>query len=135
MQYFRFISTLIITLAIVQGARTPVPARHAVTPEPPAFQANVLRTPLWFEPNVGQTSARVRFLAKAQSQTVFLTGPEALIALADAAGSESVRMRFVGAASNVRAEGVEPLSSVSNYFLGKESKKWHTNVPHFAKVR
>src|SRR5881628_3121812 len=104
MLYFRFISTLIITLAIVQGARTPVPAHTAGTLRAPAFQDNVVRTPLWFEPNVGQTSASVRFLAKAQSQTAFLSGPEVLIGLADAAGSESVRMRFAGAAASVQAE-------------------------------
>jgi uncharacterized protein (TIGR03437 family) len=135
MLYFRFISTLITTFAILQGARTPVPAPPSTAPKVPEFLANIVRTPLWFEPNVGQTKAGVPFLSRAQNQTVFLSGAEALISLADAAGSDSVRMRFTGAAAAARAEGIDPLPSVSNYFLGKDSKKWHTNVPHFGKVR
>jgi len=38
------------------------------------------KLPLSFEPNQGQTDARVRFLARASGYTLFVTGNEAVFA-------------------------------------------------------
>ena len=32
-------------------------------------------------------------------------------------------------------EGLKPEAGISNYFLGNDPAKWHTNVPHFGTVR
>jgi hypothetical protein len=32
-------------------------------------------------------------------------------------------------------EGLEPLGSYSNYFLGRTEKEWFTGIPHYGKVR
>ncbi len=110
----------------------------------PAPQAVELlgKTPLHFEPNRGQTDARVKFLARGPGYTLFLTPGEAVLNLLsgrqpDSAAREqaAVRMQLVGANSKAHLEGLEPLSGKSNYFLGNDSKKWRTNVPHYAKVR
>ena len=44
-------------------------------------------------------------------------------------------MQLAGARSDVKVSGNEALPGKSNYFIGKDSTKWHRNVPHFARVR
>ena len=57
------------------------------------------------------------------------------VAKAAAAPSEDVlRMQLVGANASARVSGVDETSAKSNYFIGKDPKKWHTNVSNFAKV-
>jgi len=44
-------------------------------------------------------------------------------------------MKLVGANPSPRVAGLNKLSGKSNYFLGKDRKKWRTNVPNYAKVK
>jgi len=48
-----------------------------------------------------------------------------------------LRMRFEGAQANRQPvlEGLERLPGKSNYFIGNDPKRWHTDVPQYAKVR
>ncbi len=46
-----------------------------------------------------------------------------------------LRMRLVGANTAAAVTGAEELPGKSNYFIGNDPKKWHTNVPNYAKVR
>jgi hypothetical protein len=57
-----------------------------------------------------------------------------------AAGPESqpeqvIRMRVVGGNPKGRVVGLDELPGKSNYFIGNDPKKWHTNVPSYAKVK
>ncbi|HXY26522.1 MAG TPA: MBG domain-containing protein [Candidatus Acidoferrum sp.] len=54
---------------------------------------------------------------------------------APGAPSSILSMRVVGANPNAEIVGAEELPGKSNYFIGKDSKNWHTDVPTFAKVR
>jgi Beta-propeller repeat len=47
----------------------------------------------------------------------------------------ALRMRLVAANPSARATGLEETLAKSNYFTGKDPKKWRTNVPNFAKVK
>ena len=49
--------------------------------------------------------------------------------------THNVHMRLVGANRQIMFEGVEPLGSYSNYFIGQTEKDWFTGIPHYAKVR
>jgi beta-propeller repeat-containing protein len=49
--------------------------------------------------------------------------------------SSEVRLTWLDANPNARAEGADRQSGTSNYILGNNPKKWRTNVPHFGKVR
>ncbi len=87
--------------------------------------------PLHFEPNEGQTDARVRFTARSGGMSIFLTPEETVI------GRQSgppVRMKLRGA-KPARFEPLEKLSGVSNYYRGNDPKKWREAVPHYARVR
>ncbi len=50
-------------------------------------------------------------------------------------GSRLVRMRLIGASARVAVSGVDELPGRSNYFIGNNPQKWHTNVANYAKVK
>jgi len=47
----------------------------------------------------------------------------------------TVSMKLVGANPTAQIEGLDRLPGISNYFIGDDSAKWRTNVPHYSKVR
>ena len=114
--------------------------------------------PLGFEPNLGQTDSRVKFLSRGTGYTLFLTPAEAVLALRSSArvpslkvplpdrkreanrgwrgeDAQVLRMTLVGANPHARIEGADPLPGISNYFIGNEPKNWHTKIPNYARVR
>jgi YVTN family beta-propeller protein len=113
---------------------------------------NYGRLPLRFEPNAGQTDPRVKFLSHGGGHTLFLTSTEAVLSLnkkrddgvslraADykaARETESfvLRMKLLGANPHAVATGLEHLPGKSNYFIGNNPAKWHTNVSTYGKVQ
>jgi Beta-propeller repeat/Domain of unknown function DUF11 len=99
--------------------------------------------PLMFEPNLGQTDARVKFTARGNGYSLFLTDGEAVLSLGHArANKESndrsasvIRMALAGARTGPALRGMEPLPGKSNYLIGNDPAKWHRAVPQFARVR
>jgi hypothetical protein len=105
--------------------------------------------PLMFEPNLGQSDGRVHFLTRAPGMISFLTDSENVIVLSrskkqpDSAEPNRspemersvVRMVLEGARRPGSFEGFEKAESISNYFIGKDSAKWLSNVPNYRRVR
>jgi hypothetical protein len=112
------------------GAR---PTAHPVS-------ASSLSFPLFFEPNVGQTDSRVKFLARGVGYGLFLTADEAVLSLqhhvakGEPTKSTVVRMHLEGASSRACVQGAELLPGKSNYFIGNDPRKWHSGVSQFARV-
>jgi hypothetical protein len=50
-------------------------------------------------------------------------------------GAGSFSLQFAGANRHVEAEAAHPLPGRPHYFIGRESRKWRTNVPHYGQVR
>src|SRR5215470_15220642 len=118
---------------------------------------NYGRLPLRFEANEGQTDARVRFLSRMSGFTLFLTGDEAVLAmrgrktitrqqladpsyLSSAGAVESkdgsvLRMKFRGANPASKVTGMQQLAGMTNYFVGNDRAKWHSNIPTYAQVK
>ncbi len=46
-----------------------------------------------------------------------------------------LRMKVVGASPSPQVSGLEELPGKSNYFIGSDPGKWHTDVPTFARVQ
>jgi uncharacterized protein (TIGR03437 family) len=88
-----------------------------------------------FEPNAGQTDARVKYLGHTGGSTVWLTERGATLGLNQKSGQAVLKLRFEGAAHAPQISGEEPLPGVSNYFLGRDPSRWRTNVKQFGKVR
>jgi hypothetical protein len=111
------------------------------------------KLPLSFEGNRGQADARVRFLSRGTGYTLFLTNDEAIFELHDGnlATDSSVvghstilktvppkaglRMKLLDAKLGAKVTGVDELPGKSNYFIGNDPRKWHNNVPTYAKVK
>lgn len=97
-----------------------------------------------FEPNLGQSAAPVKFLARAHDATIFLTDNSLYIswtreklqgASASAGKSDIVQLQFANAASDPTVSGETLLPGKTNYLIGRNPRDWHTNVPHFRAVR
>jgi beta-propeller repeat-containing protein/dockerin type I repeat protein len=102
--------------------------------------------PLSFERNVGQSDARVQFLARGPGYGLFLTGSEAVLNLRHTSADRTamgpqrrsdsavLRMDIVGANSASVVTGVDQLPGTVNYFLGNNPAQWQANVPTFGRV-
>ncbi len=137
-----------IRVANVESSRQLFASEQAPSPQTPTAQgrqqvlATYSRLPFIFEPNQGQTDARVKFQARGSGYGLYLTADEAVLALERSAadhGSSArpavVRMKLVGATSSADPVGDVPLPGKSNYFLGNDPAKWHRDIPQFARVR
>ena len=124
------------------------------------FQANYAALPLAFEQNQGQTDAQVKYVARGDGYILFLTANDAVFSLQSrpsesasyalrrssglrAKNSEQnnqttstavVRMQLAGGNSLAKVSASNPLPGKSNYFLGNDPSKWHSDVPHYARV-
>lgn len=99
------------------------------------------RLPIHFEPNVGQTADEVKYIARGNGYSLFLTSAEAVLSLnkrgQDKSGDKTavVRMRIEGANVAASTEGIDEVEGRSNYFIGNDPAKWRASVPNYAKVR
>jgi hypothetical protein len=108
-----------------------------------------------FEPNVGQTSHPVRFLARGSGYLTFLTPRRAVLVLRapkkrrsgakQAVGPQRrsavhgekasvLSMALVGARRPARMVARDELPGKSNYLIGNVPSKWHTNIPNYREV-
>ena len=156
----RFLAaTAFAILAVQSPAATPTrqPQSPAESPLHQPAGANLSsdfgELPLAFEPNVGQTDARVRFLTRGGGMTTFFTDTETVMVLsrsrqakrpewpsrpATASGEVEqavVRMKLAGAGQPRRAIGLEKQPGISNYFIGNDPAKWRTDVPHYGRIQ
>jgi len=70
--------------AAPQGSPVSAQSRPGLVPDARSearFATNLLRTPLTFEANQGQTDERIKFLSRGRGFTLFLAGNQALLAL------------------------------------------------------
>ncbi|HEY1203956.1 MAG TPA: SBBP repeat-containing protein, partial [Bryobacteraceae bacterium] len=140
-------SKLLSLASLPVGPRSPAGA----TVGRPLVAEGYGKLPLAFEPNLGPTDARVRFIARGGGMTAFFTDTEAVMVLSRAERRDPkalpqerrepgkveqavVRMKLEGAMKPRQAVGLDKLPGISNYFIGNDPKKWRTDVPHYARV-
>ena len=124
-------------LGAARPRSTVAASSHAEAPTQPPLTAYG-HLPVRFEPNRGQFDPRVKFAARGDRSTLFLTPNEAVLALTPTPTTQfALRMSFLGVApdSSATPRGVDPLASASNYFLGNDPSRWVRNIPNFAKVK
>lgn len=111
--------------------------------------AEYAQIPLAFERNQGQTDARVKFLSRGHGYTVFLTSDEAVLEFRKPAAEPSfaaprstanlqtgvVHMKLVNASAEPVIAALDQLPGISNYFVGKDPKGWHSGVANFARLK
>ena len=126
-----------------EGAQVRVPAAVPRAREAVSFD----RLPLGFEENKGQVNAQVRYLARGQGFTLFLTQDDAILQLvksqgadqtagtSSAATAEVVRLKLLGASPQARISAADRLPGDTSYFLGNDPRHWHTKIPNYARLR
>jgi hypothetical protein len=105
-------------------------------------QSNLSGNDLVFEPNVGQaggTPGQFQFLTRGNDYSAFLTesGPvlsfESTSMLTGQTYNGSLQMELLGNNANAAFNGIDPLPSTSNYFVGPQSN-WMSAVANFGGV-
>jgi len=104
--------------------------------------------PMSFEVNQGQADSSVRFLARGPGYTIFLSPGEATLALESSQpdrrfpekaqpkpSTRVLSMKIEGANPSATANALDRLPGVSNYFIGNDPGRWHTNIPTYKKVQ
>jgi hypothetical protein len=103
----------------------------ALTPRVSGASPALPGLPFSFEPNLGQTDPRVKFLARSRGMTVFLTSTETVFL----ATGYAVRMRLEGANLHPDVHGIDPLPGRNHSLIGRDPGRWRANVPTYARVR
>ena len=98
------------------------------SPQALAISRNYGKLPLSFEPNRGQTDARVQFLSRGEGYTIYLNPTSATFALQRHTESAVVRMDLAGAASDSTSEPQDKLPGIANYMLGSNRAHWAVNL-------
>jgi hypothetical protein len=123
-------------------------------------QASMATLPLAFEANQGQTDPQVKYMARGNGYTVFLTANDTVFAMQSSSQTSTARaaskhevlrdkttpkaatkdqsaaihMRVVGGNSQAQIAAGSQLPGHSNYFIGNDRSQWHSEVPQFARV-
>ncbi len=87
-------------------------------------------SPVYFEPNRGQSAAPLRFSSRGATQRLLVTDDAIWLR---AAGQPLLRLELVGA-NKLLPIGQEPLAGVSHYPLGAE-QSGAANIPHYAQLK
>ncbi len=123
-------------MATTQACSDVAGARRADTAAPTRPSVGYGQLPLAFEANQGQSDEQVRFLARGEGYSLFLTATEAVLSLrAPAPSSTVVRMRLMDANAQPTLTGLDPLPGTSNYLIGNDPDRWRRDVPHYARVK
>jgi Beta-propeller repeat len=136
------------TTAITPATRTRINATYAALP-------------LAFEANQGQVDPQVKYMARGNGYTLFLTGNDAVISLySSEKNSEQtvasrtnrrirsqsglqktrtlstsvMRMHVVNGNSQARVVATDQLPGKINYYIGSDTSKWRTDVGQYARV-
>ena len=152
------VGVLMISLLVptIGAASTPPATTNPVTAKSNVV-ATMMKAPLSFEANQGQTDKSVNFIARGSGYTLFLTPTESVMVLqqqreAKEQGSDKtasdplsmtepapikqsvVRMKLEGANPAPAIDGMEKLPGIVNYFIGNDPEKWRTKIPTYARV-
>jgi len=133
---FGFIPSLLAMCACVAFTSL---AGAEFAPHPQAT-ARYSRLPLSFEANGGQFDAQVRFLARGDGYTLFLTGSGAALNLRaplnqPASAGAAIRLRLDGARTAAVVTGEQKLAGRVNYFIGNDPAQWRRGIETYGRVR
>ncbi|WP_295687036.1 SBBP repeat-containing protein [uncultured Nevskia sp.] len=102
-----------------------------------------------FEPNVGQSAAAVKYLARGPGYSLGLVEDGAVLSLHSIAkpaqssvskrqadsDSRALQLHLVGTSAGAKLQAELPQASYSNYLAGTDPAKWHTHVANYDRVR
>ena len=115
-----FLPALVLTLSV-----------HAATPH----SVDLGRLPLAFEPNRGQGQPTAQFLARGAGYDIGVRAGQASLHFRGKGGKQNaISIRFAGASASARPVPSDALPGKVNYFIGSDPKKWHADIPTYARI-
>jgi hypothetical protein len=127
-----------------------------------ATKSKVLETysklPIYFIANQGQTDEKVRYYIKGSGYSFFFTKDEVVYSFVlrdkkahdikdariqkvsltkgndEAVKAQVIKLRFIGANPDVEIKGSKQEDAKVNYFIGKDSSRWQTNIPTYSEI-
>jgi hypothetical protein len=152
--------TLVILVGAVGRSHSP-PGRGGGDPlatniHSPRGTQDRLNHSIAFEPNLGQTDPRVKFVSRTGGYNLYLTETDATVqfkprrpaagypAVSDIGAASSdpnrglrpvLRFKLSGANASANLAGAGPLPSRYNYFTGKSPDRWRTGITAYSRVR
>ncbi len=136
---------------------SPVFANGSVDSPAPELKTSINNSygklPIRFEANMGQTDARVKFLARGKGYSLFLTPQSAVMVLPigptktesnsikkislenNELRSAAIRMSLLNANPSPEMLGEDQLVTKSAYFIGADPAKWRKDVANYGSVR
>jgi hypothetical protein len=151
-----FALTAVVPSAAVDGAMATVSQPATLTDAVIGHRqvAGLGNLPIRFEPNVGQAPRQIEYSARGQGYFVAITAQGAILSLRPGTGPENagksaahvitssasrlvarLRLHPMHASPRPRLIAERQLTSVSNYFIGNDPSRWHSNVANYAVVR
>ena len=123
------------------------------------IQLSSTKTPLVFEPNLGQAASEFQWIGRGAGFRLGITSDGATLEFRDrsavtpskplfpnasqvtksstkqkSAQSTLVKLHLAGG-SGWKPAGVSPTGGISNYFIGNQAANWHTNIPQYTQVK
>jgi hypothetical protein len=86
-----------------------------------------------FEPNEGQADARIKYLSRSEGYSIGLTERGAVLRWHDQTAPDLQLVPSGASKAGIEAEA--PQASHSNYLIGADRSRWHTDVPNYAQLR
>ncbi len=153
-----------VSFSRLQATNAQATRSSAARPQPPALnaeqrgrvRASLDALPLAFEANQGQTDPQVKYTARGNGYSVFLTANDAVFAISSAkpSGAQASRgvnphvphhtsqkletaridMRLVGGNANPEIAAGTSLPGIVNFYVGSDPKNWHTGVDQYSSV-
>ena len=145
------------TAKAIAGASAQSPALSAE--QRGRVRASLGTLPLAFEANQGQTDPQVKYMARGNGYTVFLTANDAVFAMSSSSQAASravskqgllgdktstkaatkdwgaaIHMRLVGGNTQAQIAAGSQLPGRSNYFIGNDRSHWQAGVPQYSRV-
>ncbi|MFZ3094438.1 MAG: SBBP repeat-containing protein, partial [Methanothrix sp.] len=94
----------------------------------------MLKLPLSFIENRGQSPEDVKFMVRIDGPMVLFTPSEVVFRLSCGNNSSAVHMSFENS-SRGEIIGEEQLPGLANFFLGNDSSQWISDIPTFGEIR
>ncbi len=145
-------TTLLMGTVSTAQLMTRLPSRQSGASQHSRSASAYGQLPLSFEANQGQTNSQAKFVTRGRGYSAFLTSggmvlslhpsktPKAAriaqtTAVQRSKSNTTLRFNLLGAAQNPAVVGEDQQPGIVNYFIGKDPKRWRTNIPTYAKVR
>ncbi|WP_353063765.1 SBBP repeat-containing protein [Tunturibacter psychrotolerans] len=156
---FAVAAPFLILASTAQTQTSPNNKTETPTQKGVQFQLSPAKTPLVFEPNLGQAASNFQWIGRGAGFRLGIGNDGATLEFADRKATSPAKPKFLNPSDLLKPQanpksapdtlvklhlsgsngwkpaGAEPSGGISNYFIGKTPAAWHTDIPQYAQVK